>query len=464
MKRSLAALVLALPLSLTAAPFSELTLSHADNLRQHAMQSDHAYRVVESLTTEIGPRLPGTHADQRAVDWAKARFEAMGFDSVRLEPVEVPHWERGFADARITLPFPQPLVITALGNSIATPDGGLEAAIIRFATLADLEAADPAAVKGKFVFIDHKMARFKDGRGYGPVVKARGRGAVAAAQKGAVGLLLRSVSTSGHRFAHTGVMRYVDGVTKIPAVALSGPDADQLTRMLALQSDIQVKLELDTLDHGVATSYNVIGEIHGSSKADEIVLIGAHLDSWDEGTGALDDGAGVGIVTAAAQHILALERRPQRTLRVVLYAAEEIGLIGAKAYRDRHKDTLDNHYIAAEADFGAGPIYRIDSRVNDSALSAFTLLTEQLAPLGVERGHNASWGGPDVSVLPVLGVPVAGLAMDGTDYFDYHHTPDDTLDKIKPEAIQQSAAVYTLFAWLMANAETELRPIPLPSQ
>ncbi|MBY5981559.1 M20/M25/M40 family metallo-hydrolase [Ferrimonas balearica] len=461
MLRALSLIAAGLMVSSTLAqPFDTPTLKHSDALRQHAEQSDAAWQVLESLTTEVGPRLAGTEADARAVAWAKARFEAMGFDAVRLEPVTVPHWERGFADARVTLPFPQPLVITALGNSVATPEGGIEAGIVRFATLADLQAADPAQVKGKLVFIDHKMERYKDGRGYGPVVKARGIGAVEAAKKGAVGLLLRSVSTSSHRFAHTGVMRYVDDVARIPAAAISPPDADQLTRMLARQDDIQVKLELEAMDKGESTSYNVIGEIRGASKPEEIVLIGAHLDSWDEGTGALDDGAGVAIVTAAAEHIMALKQRPERTIRVVLYAAEEIGLIGAKAYRDAHQDKLDQHYIAAEADFGAGPIYRLDSRVNEAARPAIEALVEQLAPLGVSLGHNQSWGGPDVSVLPPLGVPVAGLNMDGTDYFDYHHTPDDTLDKVKPESLKQSTTVYTLFAWLMANANSELRPIP----
>ncbi|WP_345316572.1 M28 family peptidase [Ferrimonas gelatinilytica] len=448
----------------SATPYSQATLTHAERLHQHALTSDSALQTVESLTTEVGPRLAGSEGDARAVAWAQAKLQQMGFDRVYLEPVEIPHWERGYADARVTLPFPQPLVITALGNSVATPEGGIEASIIRFPTLADLQAAAPEQVSGKLVFIDHKMERDKEGRGYGPVVKARGVGAVEAAKKGAVGLLLRSVSTSSHRFAHTGVMRYIDGVARIPAVAISPPDADQLTRMLARDSDIRVKLDLEAMDHGTTTSYNVIGEITGDRKAEEIVLIGAHLDTWDEGTGALDDGAGVGIVTAAAGHILALEQRPQRTLRVVLYAAEEIGLLGARAYRDAHKGELDKHFIAAEADFGAGPIFRLDSRVNERALPAFDQMHALLAPLGVERGHNHSWGGPDVSVLPPLGVPVAGLSMDGTDYFDYHHTPDDTFDKIDPDAIRQSAAVYTLFAWLMANAEVDLRPIPLPEE
>ncbi|WP_028117997.1 M20/M25/M40 family metallo-hydrolase [Ferrimonas senticii] len=448
--------------SLYASPYSSATLDAAEALKQQALNSSDAYQIVEDLTTEIGPRLTGSDNDLRAVDWALARMTTLGFNNVYKEPVEVPHWVRRVNQAEVISPYPQPLVITALGNSISTPKAGLTAAIVRFADFDALKAAPEGSLTGKLAFIDHKMERYRDGRGYGPVVKARSQGASVAASKGAVGLLLRSVGTDSARFAHTGTMRYADGITKIPAAALSAPDADQLTRMLARHSDIQIKLDIQTEIHPPATSYNVIGEISGSSKADEIVLIGAHLDSWDEGTGALDDGAGVGIVLGAAKQIIDANLTPERTIRVVLFAAEEVGLIGAKAYRDAHKSELDKHYIAAEADFGAGPIYALHSRVSETALPQMDQLAALLAPLGVERGNNNSWGGPDMSVLPPLGVPVAGLALDGTDYFDYHHTPDDTLDKIPPKAIQQSMTVYTLFSWLMANSNTELRPIPLP--
>ncbi|QIZ75494.1 M20/M25/M40 family metallo-hydrolase [Ferrimonas lipolytica] len=450
--------------SALASPFSPQTIEIAEQLQLQAMASDAAYQIVADLTTEIGPRLPGTVNDARAVAWAKARFEQMGFDKVYLEPVEVPHWERGGIAAKVTSPFPQPLLITALGNSVSTPPDGITAEIVRFANLAELEAAAAKSLDGKLAFIDHKMERSRDGRGYGPVVTARSKGASIAASKGAVGLMLRSVGTDSHRFAHTGVMRYAAGIAQVPAVTLSAPDADQLTRMLQRDPHVEVTLNVKNQAFPPKTSYNVIGEISGSSKADEIVLIGAHLDSWDEGTGALDDGAGVGIVVAAAKQIIDANLTPERTIRVVLFAAEEIGLVGAKAYRDAHQAELSNHYIAAEADFGAGPIYKIHSRVGEHALADFDAMAKQLESLGVKRGNNNSWGGPDMSVLPPLGVPVAGLALDGTDYFDYHHTPDDTLDKVPPAAIQQSSAVYTVFTWLMANSESNFRPIPIPTK
>ncbi|TKB48771.1 M20/M25/M40 family metallo-hydrolase [Ferrimonas sediminicola] len=447
-----------------AAPFTDEILSQGQQLRQHAMASNRAWNLLESLTTEVGPRLPGTEADRRAVAWAKAKLNTLGFDRVYLEPVTVPHWHRGQASARITTPFPQSMVVTALGNTVGTDPAGVEAEVVAFNTLEDLKQADPEQVMGKIVFINHRMERYKDGRGYSPVVKARGRGAVEAAKKGAVAMLLRSVGTDSHRFAHTGMMRYQEGIAQIPAAALSNPDADQLERLLKRGEPVRFNLKLSSETRREQISYNVVAEITGSTHPEQVVLIGAHLDSWDEGTGALDDGAGVAIVTAAAKHIIERNLKPKRTVRVVLFAAEEIGLIGAKAYKAAHLDRLDSLYIAAEADFGAGPIYRLDSRVNEAALETMDEVARQLAPLGVERGHNHSWGGPDVSILPDEGVPVAGLSMDGSDYFDVHHTMDDTLDKVDPDALRQSSAVYTLYTWLMANAEQSLRPIPLPQE
>lgn len=463
MRRStlLAALLLSSSWANADSALSEQTLNATQELKNHAMVSQHPWNILESLTTEVGPRLPGTEGDVRAVQWAMDKFKQLGFSKVYKEPVKVPYWYRGSAHASVVAPFPQPLTITALGNSVAAD---VTAQIIRFDNLEALIQADAAQVKGKIVFIDHKMERYRDGRGYGPVVKARGKGAVEAAKKGAVAMLLRSVGTDSHRFAHTGVMRYVDYVDAIPAAALSNPDADQITRMLSRGEKVEVNVKLTSENRGEATSYNVIAEIPGSDLANEVVIIGAHLDSWDEGTGALDDGAGVAIVTGAAKHILERGLKPRRTIRVVLFAAEEIGLVGAKAYRDAHKDTLDSIYIAAEADFGAGPIYQFNTRVNESALDSMEIIAKQLESLGVKLGNNASWGGPDVSILPALGVPVAGLSMDGTDYFDYHHTADDTLDKVDPDALRQSSAVYTLYAWMMANLDEELRPIPLPKQ
>ncbi|MCC4831176.1 M28 family metallopeptidase [Shewanella sp. 10N.7] len=431
----------------------------SQQLATKALSSSLSYDIVESLTVEVGPRLAGSEKDIIAVNWAMNKLESLGFDKVYKESVQVPAWYRGSAKASIIAPFEQPLVISALGGSVSTPDSGIQAQIVRFDTLADLQAADPDSVKGKIAFIDHKTERHITGKGYGKSVGGRSRGAVAAAEKGAVAVVIRSIGTDHDRMAHTGMMRYKDGVAKIPAAALSAPDADMINAMLKRDDNIQLSLNLTSKNLGVATSYNVIAEVTGSSKPDEVVLIGAHLDSWDEGTGAIDDGAGVAIVTAAAKLIQDLPNKPARTIRVVLYAAEEVGLVGGKAYAKQHADELTKHYIAAESDFGAGEIYQIDFNVNPAVFEQVKVEHSAMTVNGVKLGNNKATGGPDVSMMPSLGVPVASLRQDGTDYFDYHHTPNDTLDKIDPKALAQNVAAYAQFAYIMAQSELDLRPL-----
>ncbi len=433
--------------------------SVSQQLKQQALTSNLSYEIVESLTVEVGPRLAGSDKDLIAVKWAEDKLNTLGFDKVYKEPVQVPVWHRGPTKAAVVSPYPQPLVITALGGSIATPLEGLTAPIARFATLADLEAAPADSLKGKIAFIDNITPRYKDGKGYGITVGGRSKGAVTAAQKGAIAIVIRSIGTDHDRMPHTGLMRYKEDVPKIPAAALSNPDADQLALMLKRDPNVIIKLDIAAENLGYATSYNVIAEVTGSSKSDEIVLIGAHLDSWDEGTGAIDDGAGVAIVTTAGHLISQLPEKPARTVRVVLYAAEEVGLVGGKAYAKAHQDELDKHYIAAESDFGAGRIYQIDFKVAEQALTAIKRQASSMQSNGVELGDNSGTGGPDVSMLPKYGVPVASLRQDGSDYFDYHHTPNDTLDKIDPEALAQNTAAYAQFAYLMAQSEVELRPL-----
>lgn len=262
-------------------------------LQQQALSSSLAYDIVESLTVEVGPRLAGSDKDLVAVEWAEKKLGSLGFDKVYKEAVQVPVWQRGEAKANIVSPYAQPLVITALGGSVGTPEEGISAPIVRFETLDELKQADPSLVAGKIVFIDHITPRFKTGKGYGMTVGGRSRGAIAAAEKGALAIVIRSIGTDHDRMAHTGMMRYQEGVDKIPAAAMSNPDADLVTLMLKRDPNVVLHLEMSPKNLGYATSYNVIAEVTGSSKPDEIVLIGAHLDSWDEGTGAIDDGAGV---------------------------------------------------------------------------------------------------------------------------------------------------------------------------
>ncbi|MCA1897142.1 M28 family metallopeptidase [Shewanella putrefaciens] len=436
-----------------------ITNNDAYLLQQTALSSSLGYDIVESLTVEVGPRLAGSPKDIIAVNWAMDKLTHLGFDRVYKEPVQVPIWERGEAKAKITFPVEQPLVITALGGSVATPTTGIQAKIIRFDSLEALKQANPEDVKGRIAFIDQKTERHITGEGYGKSVGGRSKGAVAAAEKGAVAIIIRSIGTDHDRMAHTGVMRYQDGVPKIPAAAMSNPDADLVTAMLRRDPNAILELQMSPKNSGFNTSYNVIAEVTGSSKPNEIVLIGAHLDSWDEGTGAIDDGAGVAIVTSAAKHIQDLPIKPARTVRVVLYAAEEIGLMGGKAYAEAHKAELPLHYIAAESDFGAGRIYQIDTKVNEGVFTKVQNILKPMTLNGVTLGSNQASAGPDISMLPAQGVPVASLRQDGRDYFDYHHTPNDTLDKIDPAALAQNVAAYAQFAYLMANSNIVLTPL-----
>ncbi len=427
-------------------------LATAKQLREQALAGSPAWDIVESLTTEVGPRMAGTAGDAAAVVWAEAKLQELGFDKVWKEPVTFKSWSRGHERAEVVSPYPQPLAITALGLSVGTGGKPLEAEIVAFKSLEDLEAAPAGIARGKIVFISKRMTRHRDGAGYGPVVGARSKGAVEAARKGALGLLIRSVGTDSNRTPHTGMMRYEDGVKRIPAAALSNPDADLLENMLKRQKPVRVRMDLGGREEAEYTSYNVIGEITGAELPDEYVLIGGHLDSWDLGTGAIDDGAGIAITTAAAAMIGQLPERPKRSIRVVMFANEEQGLVGGKAYAEAHKDELDRMHTGAESDFGAGRIWKFSSRVREEALPLVSQMVEVLAPLGIRYGDNKAANGPDLIPVRKLGVSIFALHQDGTDYFDYHHTPNDTLDKIDPEDLNQNVAAYAVFAWLAAQA------------
>lgn len=267
--------LIALTAPLGAFSSDDINQKVAEQLAQKAQSSSLGYDIVESLTVEVGPRLAGSEQDKVAVDWAIAKLQSLGFDRVYKEPVTVPVWRRGIAKASILSPFPQPLVVTALGGSIATPAQGLSATIVRFDTLQDLQNAEAGSLNDKIAFIDAKTERHRDGKGYGQTASGRSRGAVAAAEKGAVGIIIRSIGTDHDRMAHTGMMRYEEGVTAIPAAAISNPDADLINAMLKRDKEVVISLELGSERRGETTSYNVIAEVKGSTKADEIVLIGA---------------------------------------------------------------------------------------------------------------------------------------------------------------------------------------------
>ncbi len=427
---------------------SAAALKQADALREAALRDDTAWQVLESLTTEVGPRVAGSEADAHAVAWMVAKFKALGFDKVWTEPVTFPKWVRRAESAAVIGSGAQPLHVTALGGSVG---GTVSGDIVRFATLVDLEAAPAGSLAGKIAFLDYRMERMKDGSGYGPGSRGRSRGPSAAIRAGAIGYLMRSAGTDNHRNPHTGMTRYDEGLTPVPAAALSNPDADQLSRLLK-RGPVQVRLALDCGWDGEYTSQNVIAEIRGRGKPDEVVAIGGHLDSWDLGTGAIDDGAGVAITTAAAVLIKQQPMRPLRTIRVIAFANEEQGLHGGRAYAASHKADIAKQQIMAESDFGAGRIYAITFSEGGRGSEAARQIESMLAPLGITPAVEGG-PGPDVIASAANGVAWAELQQDGTDYFDLHHTPDDTLDKVDPDALKQNVAAYAVFAWLAANAK-----------
>jgi hypothetical protein len=453
-----ASLLLATGMASAADPATTIpaaAVKTAEQLRDKAMHDDTGYRIVESLTTEIGPRLAGSDADQRARDWAVAKFKALGYDKVYTEQVKFPLWVRRSEHGAIVAPFPQPLVLTALGYSPGTPKGGLTAQVVKFDSLDALKAADPASVKGKIVYIGFRMQRAKDGHDYGMGSAVRTAGPPIAAAKGAAGYLLRSVGTDAdQRIAHTGVTGFRDPAKAIPAAALSNPDADQLERVLAYGKPVTLKLDLDCGVVGEYTGANVIGEITGRKHPDQVVAIGGHLDSWDPGTGAIDDGAGVAIAMAAGKLIHDLPQRPDRTIRVIAFANEEMGLWGGRAYADKHASEVAKFQLGTESDFGAGPVWRMSASVKPQAHGAITQIANVLAPIGVAYdAKRPGGGGSDLSQMHGKGMAALTLTQDGTNYFDWHHTPNDTLDKIDPKQLAQNVAVYAAFSYMAAQAD-----------
>ncbi|MEO8454645.1 MAG: M20/M25/M40 family metallo-hydrolase [Sphingomicrobium sp.] len=423
-------------------------------LRDNALANDHyAWDIVEGLTTEVGQRLAATEAEARARDWAVKRLKAMGFSNVHVEPFDMPVWTRGAESAEIVSPFPQKLAVAALGYSASTGPAGVTGQIAYFDSVDALRAAPESAVKGKIVFIDHHMMPAQDGSGYGQFGAPRRQGPTIASLKGALAIVVRSIGTDHHRNPHTGVQYFTDGAAPIPAGALSVPDSEQLVRVLKRRQPVVMHLTLVSQRTEVGHSGNVIAEVPGRDPKAPILLVGGHLDSWDLGTGAIDDGTGVAITAAAAKRIMD-SGRPLRTIRVVWFGAEEPGGLGGKAYAQAH--SADRYAIAGESDFGSDRIWRFSSQLAKTDPAAYAQLTAALAPLGITKNDKGEADGTDIEPTVAAGAPWVSLNQDGTRYFDVHHTPDDTLDKVDPEQLRQNVAAWTaMLALLSGGIEPE---------
>lgn len=444
-------------LSFAAAAHADPVRATAEGLRDKALAGSGAWEIVESLTTEIGGRPTGSPAMERAKDWGVAKLKALGFENVHVEPfVKQNAWLRGPESASVTLPYPHKLSILGLGNSVATPAAGIEAEIVVFDSLNDMLAAPAGSLSGKIAVVNQPMVRTQTGEGYGAAVRARS-GASEAARRGAVAYLTRSISTGDSNQPHTGAMQYADGVAKIPTAALGVPDADLLARLYKRGKPVKVKLNLASTVIAQAPAWNIVGEIKGREKPDEVIVIGGHLDSWDPGTGAIDDASGIAITTAAAKLIGDLPQRPRRTIRVVMWGSEETGGAG-EAYAEAHKNEVAKMVLAGESDLGGGRLFKVDLPKGAAADPAMAALPSILAPLKIVVTREAArFAGSDVEGLEALGVPVASLYNDASRYFDLHHSADDTLDKVDRGDLDQNVAAWAALLYLAAESDIDFR-------
>jgi hypothetical protein len=434
----------------------DIEIPHLEPLLRTGRADRGAWKLLESLCDDVGPRFPCTPGDVAAVAWAKEALARAGLERVRAEPATATLWHRGAESCTLLLPRRQPVVLTALGGSVGTPAGGIEAEVIEFTSLQALDEAPDAAVAGKIVYLHTVMPRRRDGTGYNTGSTVRMNGPSHAARKGALACLVRSVGTDSLRAAHTGSLWYRGDAPQIPAAALAIPDADLLHRSIAAGAKVRTVLSLGCSPLPVGESANVVGEIPGTDRADEIVLLGAHLDSWDLGTGALDDGAGCAIAIEAARLIAALPARPRRTVRIALFANEELGSGGGRAYAAAHAAEAPRHVAAMEADQGDGAPWalRVPADGRDGAVTR--ALHHGLGPLGIELDPGASRGGVDIAPLRELGVPFVDLRQDATRYFDFHHTVNDVIDNVSRDDLDASTLAFAVAVWVVANVEERL--------
>ena len=421
-------------------------------LERRALQDNEAIATLRSLITAAPKRLAGSPGMTAAEQWAMAKMHAIGFDEVRAEPVMVPNWQRGVETGATVAPVSMPLRVTALGGSIATPEGGIEAEVVEVRSFEQLAAMGDAA-KGKIVFFNRPMPRAlrRTGSAYGAAVPQRSNGAIEAAKAGAVMALVRSMTTAIDGYPHTGAMRYQEGVAQVPAAAVATEDAEALAKLLA-NGPVRVRLELGCRTLPDVQGFNIVGDYRGSSLPGELVLIGGHLDAWDLGTGAHDDGAGVAHCLEAVRLLKAMECRPKRTIRVVLFANEENGLRGAKAYAAAHEHEVGQHVAAIETDGGGATPQGFSCSLQGDAAAAIEQLFQPLYQL--QAGlflSGAGAGGADIGVLHARGVPCFGLWVDGHRYFDYHHTVVDDLAAVNERELALGAAVLAYAASVLAD-------------
>jgi carboxypeptidase Q len=445
---------------------SRQTMAELTQLQQAALTSDYAYRQVAHLANNIGPRLSGSAQAQKAVEYVAGELKALGLE-VQLEKVMVPHWVRGEETAAL-VQFPgqapnttQKVFLTALGCSVATPPGGLTAEIVVVRDFDELKSLGKGKVSGKIVVFNHPYdkrmaAQGRGGEAYGEAVVYRSDAPSAAARLGAVAALIRSVGGAAYRLPHTGLTKYADDAPKIPAAAVTEEDAD-LVAALVPQGAVRMHLVLTPQQLPDAVSYNVIGDLKGAEHPEQAVIVSGHLDSWDLGTGAIDDGAGVAVAMQAANLVRQLGLHPRRTIRVIAWMNEENGLRGGETYAAEHAGEVANQFAAIETDGGADHPLGIYMAGKPELKPMLEPIAKVLDASGAGLLQFRDEVGADIDPLAKLGVPNFSPIQDSRFYFNYHHTAADTLDKIDPEALAENAAINAVLAYGLANLE---QPLP----
>jgi carboxypeptidase Q len=428
----------------------------AGRIIETALTDDGAWNKLAQLCDRIGARQSGSPAMGQAIAWAKGALAADGHEAVHTEEVKVPVWERGEEEAMLIRPVQKRLVLLGLGGTVPTPPGGVEADVVVVPTFEALTALGDK-VKGKIVLYSHRMEPTPPGEppSYRDAVPFRVVGASRAGRQGAVASLVRSLATHSLRTPHTGAMNYEGSGPKIPAAALATEDADLLARLAASGERVTVRLRLGSRTRPDATEANVMGDLRGREHPEEVVVVGAHLDSWDVGQGAHDDGAGVAMAMQALTLLRGLKLVPRRTIRVVLFANEESGGRGGQGYAERHRAELPLHVAALETDSGGGPPLGPSVPKDKPGAEVMRALATLLAPVGADRARPAG-GGADVRLMGEAGVPIVSYETDMSRYFDYHHSQADTLDKVDRDELRKNVAALAVTAYVLADMPRRL--------
>ncbi|HEY5029481.1 MAG TPA: M20/M25/M40 family metallo-hydrolase [Candidatus Angelobacter sp.] len=455
-------------------PYSPQLTTELKQLQEAALKSDYAFDQLAHLTNNIGPRPAGSAQANHAAQYVAGELRKLGLD-VKLEKVVVPHWVRG-EETGALVEFPgmapattQKVVLTALGGSVATPAQGITAEVVVVNNFEELAALSRDKVAGKIVLFNYKFdkqlaATGHGGAAYGEAVIYRAIGASAAAKQGAIAALVRSVGGADYRLPHTGAMIYQKDAPQIPAAAVTAEDADTLA-YLAKQGNVRMHLVLTPQKLAEVDSYNVVADLKGSELPDQVVIVSGHLDSWDLGTGAIDDGAGVVVAMQTAQLIKQLGLHPRRTIRVIAWMNEEFGGSGGRAYAADHKGEIAKHFAAIESDLGAGHPTGFQMSAPASNMATLQPAAQILQSSGAGMMRTGDGTGSDISPLLSLGVPCFEPIQDERYYFNYHHTAADTLDKVVPRELQENAAVMAVLAYSLANMSNDLeKPAPKPAR